>query len=171
MFYYNCNINLYRPFIKLSIGDSPEQDQPREICTDAANNVSELLRIFVNTYGLRRVGFMYTHCVMSATIIHLLNVAHPCTQTALSETYLCEAIRALYDMKTSFPVVERYLRLIRSLAIGWFPQGAPQVRILWPFISVLAILPSRESPTSPGSLISISYANSEETKADPINRQ
>jgi hypothetical protein len=119
--------------------DATQPDQPKPVCIDAANNISELLRLCVNTYGLKRVGFMYTHCVVTAAMIHLLNVSEKSKEMALSEAYLCQAIRALYEMKTSFPIVERYLRNIRSLTMEWFPHGAPQVRIPWSLITILTI--------------------------------
>jgi len=137
MFYYNCQINLFRPFIRLEMIDSDKQ--PKQICINAANNISKLLRLCVKTYGLKRVGFLYTHCVMTATILHLYNVANTTRETEESEANLCEAIRALCEMKSSFPIVERYLRSIRSLTLDWCPQGVPQVSMSRSLFSIPTI--------------------------------
>lgn len=122
MFYYNCIAHLFRPFVKLNMMQSSRT--PKQICTDAANEISLLLRRCIQTYGIKRVGFMYTHCVMTTAIIQLMDVSE--TASNQSQTFLCEAIRALYEMKVAFPIVERYLGSIRDLTVEWCPQGVPE---------------------------------------------
>jgi hypothetical protein len=63
-----------------------------------------------------------THCCMSAAIIHLLNISNQNpnpVMTIQAGEYLLEAIGMLQEMLTAFPIVARYLKVIRSLAEKW----------------------------------------------------
>jgi hypothetical protein len=74
---------------------------PRQICTDAANDISMLLEMYNKSYGLRRVFFINAHCIMTAAIIHVLNIASPkpgIRNTAHSKNHLVQAIRGLGQM-------------------------------------------------------------------------
>jgi hypothetical protein len=74
---------------------------PRQICSDAANDISMLLEIYNKSYGLRRIFFINAHCIMTAAIIHVVNLASPkpgIRNTAHAKNHLVEAIRGLGQM-------------------------------------------------------------------------
>lgn len=78
--------------------------------------------MYSDTYGLRRAYFIITHCVISAAIIHLLNVSGQNTSPLIAipaADYLLKAIRMLHEMLAAFPIVARYLKTIHSLATKW----------------------------------------------------
>lgn len=60
---------------------------------------------------------------MTAGIIHLVRITGAnLVHNVLDATarYVADAIRALYDMLQSFPIVERYLKALRALVLKWF---------------------------------------------------
>ena len=80
----------FRPFLKVDLTNS--NVSPREICTASAKNITSLLAIYRQTYGLRRVPLLVTHIVVTSAIIQLLNLPNPrdAKDLALSLTSLRE---------------------------------------------------------------------------------
>jgi hypothetical protein len=80
--------------------------------------------LYQKTYGFRRMSFLFTHCLMTAAVIHLVTMSgnkippEVCGQT---ETYIADIIRALHELHQSFAIVERYLKVIRALVHRWCP--------------------------------------------------
>ncbi|CAG8979414.1 hypothetical protein HYALB_00012447 [Hymenoscyphus albidus] len=121
VYYHTCVIQLFRPFIRVSFVNSTKN--PRQICGEAAIRISEAMALYKATYGFSKMCFIFTHCCMTAAIIHLVRVTGanlaPHVMDVTSK-YVADAIRALYDMLQSFPIVERYLKAIRALVLKWF---------------------------------------------------
>ena len=68
---------------------------------------------------------------MSAAIIHLLNISNQNPNPVMAiqaGEFLLEAIRMLQEMLTAFPIVARYVTVIRSLAEKWEADLPPNVR-------------------------------------------
>lgn len=96
---------------------------PRQICGEAAIKISESMALYKATYGFNKMCFIFTHCCMTAGIIHLVRITGAnLVPNVLDVTarYVADAIRALYDMLQSFPIVERYLKALRALVLKWF---------------------------------------------------
>lgn len=81
------------------------------------------MALYKATYGFNKLCFIFTHCCMTAGIIHLVRITGAnLVPNVLDATarYVADAIRALYDMLQSFPIVERYLKALRALVLKWF---------------------------------------------------
>ncbi|CZR59534.1 uncharacterized protein PAC_09428 [Phialocephala subalpina] len=119
MFYHNCIIMLFRPFVKVAFVQT-SSETPRQICIASANTISQLLDLHKKTYGIRKSFFVNTHCVMSTAIIHLINISsHPGVPNPEVETYLADAIRAMHDMMKGTIIVGRYLKIMRNMIYKW----------------------------------------------------
>jgi len=71
---------------------------------------------------MRRYLFISTHCLVSAAIIHIVNIsssntASPATEQA--EIYLAEAISGLHATQQTYPIVDRFMRVIQTLVNNW----------------------------------------------------
>src|SRR5690348_10475681 len=96
IYYHNAVIQLFRPFIRVSFVQSAKT--PKQICVESANKISELMSLYEQTYGSRRIGFMHTHTVMTAVIIHLVTISASNVAPDVFEqtdVYLASAIRYL----------------------------------------------------------------------------
>ena len=76
MFYQLLYIHLYRPFLRFTKTTSPlpAHVSPRKYCTQAANAISKLLRLYKRTHGLRHIINKVVYIAHSACTIHLLNL-------------------------------------------------------------------------------------------------
>jgi hypothetical protein len=133
IFYHSCVNHLFRPFVRVTFKEGEKQGTkaPRQICTEAAITISQLLRKYSFMYGLRRAYLILAHCAMSSAIIHLLNMyrqnPNPILTIQASE-HLLEIIAMLQEMLPTFPIVARYLKAIHSLAEKWEVDLPPNVR-------------------------------------------
>lgn len=121
VYYHNCVIQLFRPFIRVSFVNSTKN--PRQICGEAAIKISEAMALYRATYGFNKMCFIFTHCCMTAGIIHLVRITGANLAPnvmAVTARYVADAIRALHEMLQSFPIVERYLKALRALVLKWF---------------------------------------------------
>jgi hypothetical protein len=69
------------------------------------------------------MSFLFTHCLMTAAVIHLVvmsgnNISK--TVALQTERYVADIIRALHGIHHRFSIVERYLKAIRALVDRWF---------------------------------------------------
>ncbi|KAH6663396.1 fungal-specific transcription factor domain-containing protein [Halenospora varia] len=130
IYYHNAVIQLFRPFIRVSFVQSAKT--PKQICVESANKISELMSLYEQTYGSRRIGFMHTHTVMTAVIIHLVTISASNVAPDVFEqtdVYLASAIRYLQEMEKSFPIVSRYLKAIKGLTYKWCTTIPPRVEM------------------------------------------
>ncbi|TVY85089.1 Nitrogen assimilation transcription factor nit-4 [Lachnellula suecica] len=149
MYYWNCVIHLFRPFMKLEyVHSTGSTKSPKPITIEAANKISELLQLSIQTYGLRRVGFMYTHCISTASIIHLVVVSGTPTVPETSLRHLCDAISAMQQIRSTFPIIDRYMGTLRSLAQEWF-RNNPMPHALADAFSAIDIGTPTSAPSSP----------------------
>ena len=76
MFFHLLFIHLFRPFLKYNQANSPlpPQVSPRKMCTQAAANISKLLRTYKRIYGLQQICNIAVYIAHSACTIHLLNL-------------------------------------------------------------------------------------------------
>ena len=105
MFYQLLFIHLFRPFLKYHHPPLLADLSPRKICIYAAARISNLLRIYKRTYGLRQICDIAVYIAHSACIIHLLtlpeksahhNIIHGVRHLEeIAESWLC-ARRALH---------------------------------------------------------------------------
>lgn len=129
IYYHNCIIHLFRPFLRVSFVQNTKP--PREICTEAAIAVSELMKLYSRTYSMRRAYFVIVHSAMSAAIIHLVNISGQNSSTTMAveaADYLSDIIRMLHEMHPTYPIMAQYFKVIRGLVSKWVPVVPPNVR-------------------------------------------
>ncbi|KAF2742451.1 hypothetical protein M011DRAFT_376061, partial [Sporormia fimetaria CBS 119925] len=118
MLYHTVILHLFRPLLKVDIIDS--KIRPRDICTDSANKVSDLLRVYRQHYDLRACQLIMSHCLLSVGIVHLLY-----SQNHIHEDNLVECLQALEDLSICHYFGARSFRIVHSLAKTWdlaFPE-------------------------------------------------
>ncbi|CZR51461.1 uncharacterized protein PAC_01337 [Phialocephala subalpina] len=129
IYYHSCIIQLFRPFLRVSFVQTTKP--PRQICTEAAITISQLMELYFKTYSSRPAFFMIIHCAVSAAIIHLVNISsqNPLPIIAAqSADYLSDAIRILNGMYPNYPILIRHFSVIRSLISKWVPVIPNNVR-------------------------------------------
>ena len=76
MFFQTLFIHLFRPFLKYTRATSPlpETVSPRKLCTQAAQMISKLMRLYKRSHGLRQIPNIAVYIAHAACTIHLLNL-------------------------------------------------------------------------------------------------
>ena len=80
---------------------------------------------------MQRAFFVIVHSAMSAAIIHLVNISTQNTTPAIAvqaTNYLSDNLRMLYEMQTTYPIMGRYVKVIRGLISKWVPVVPDNVR-------------------------------------------
>lgn len=131
MYYHNCVIHLYRPFVKVSFVQNIKA--PRQICTDEANMITRLMNQYFDIYGSKYSIFMMSHCIVSAGIIHLVNLSSSSVAVSPSvreqaEISLIHSMRCLVAPQITFPLVERFLGTLITLTHKWFTNIPPRIQ-------------------------------------------
>lgn len=70
MYYHYAILLLFRPFIKLELAGG--QDSPRDICVQAANAISSLVKSYSGLYTLKRTPSFVPYFVLASTITHMI---------------------------------------------------------------------------------------------------
>ena len=112
MYYHFGILLLFRPFLKLVLLRSAVS--PREICTQAAENISSLLRSYRNLYTLRCTPSFVPYIVLASGIIHLVNA-----NTVLGSAYCDKAVKDLTDLSVCHSFAKRSVKILLSLAHRW----------------------------------------------------
>ena len=101
MFFQLLYIHLFRPFLNYNQSTSPlpAHVSPRKLCTQAAQMISKLLRLYKRSHGLRQICNIAVYIAHSACTIHLLNlpdknakrdIIHGCKHLEeIAESWLC----------------------------------------------------------------------------------
>ncbi|KAL2261580.1 hypothetical protein VTK26DRAFT_3843 [Humicola hyalothermophila] len=136
MYYHFAILLLFRPLLKLQIIGS--SISPRDVCSQAADAISGLLRSYAQLYTLRRTPSFVPYFVLTSSIIHLA-IAATHTETAepvdssnaavssepkpeLSphvREILCRGIADLTEMAPCHHFAEKALNILRYLAKKW----------------------------------------------------
>lgn len=113
MLYYTIIVHLFRPLLKVDLLHS--DIRPREICIDAANNVSRLARVYRSLYDLRMAHLAIPHILLSVCIVHLLYSAEHNT----SRQNLVEGLQGLEALHECHYFGARSFRIVYTLAKKW----------------------------------------------------
>lgn len=138
MYYHTVVLHLFRPFLKVDLLDS--NVSPRDICTQSADNVTNLVGIHRNRYGLRRVCVLMTHILLSSCTVHLLNLPSPSATRGLAQ-----GIRDLREMTVNHTFAGRCLRIVIALGKKWGIPLPPEVEQAAAAVTPEAMLPSPNS--------------------------
>ncbi|KAI9793529.1 MAG: hypothetical protein M1816_007962 [Peltula sp. TS41687] len=123
IYYHTVVLHLFRPFLKVDLLDS--SISPRAICTESAENISILADGYRNLYTLRRECVLMSHCLLSASTIHLLNLPSP-----RASRYITDDLRNLNEASVCHGFAGRCLRIIQTLAQKWeitLPEEASRI--------------------------------------------
>lgn len=115
MYYHFALLLLFRPFIKLIFIGSAVT--PREICTQAAESISSLVRSYHNLYTLACTPSFVPYIVLTASIMHLLD-----GNTVLGPAYFLKGVDDLSDMSDCHGFARRAIEILRYLAKKWAPS-------------------------------------------------
>lgn len=127
MFYYTNVIHLFRPLLKVDLVHSDVH--PRDICIDAANQVSRIVRIYRQFYDFRQAHLIIPHILLTVCIIHLLYSK----ENQLCRQDLVEGLQGLEDLHECHYFGARSFRIIHTLSKIWnlpFPEEHVNSRLL-----------------------------------------
>ena len=156
LYYHYCILSLFRPFIKHLFPQFTVS--PRDICSEAAENISSLTRSYRRLYTLRRTPSFKPPISLNATIIHLMNTNTP---TAVGSTAIQQSISDLYETCIYHKFADKLIDVIHYLAQSWritLPRTRPRTSSLpidgtRPFQSLVVSLyffsPKGPKPSSP----------------------
>jgi hypothetical protein len=166
MLYHTIIVHLFRPMLKVDLVHSDVH--PRDICTEAANNVSAIVRTYRRLYDFRVAHLAIPHILLSVCIVHLLYSKDNKT----AHQNLVEGLQGLEDLHECHYFGARSFRIIYTLAKTWqlpwprelstsklIPQSnsdKPQGTVSPPADPLLVV--PNTAPTTGNSMGPISYA-------------
>jgi hypothetical protein len=119
MLYWTIIVHLFRPLLKVDLVHS--DIRPRNICVDAANKVSDLVRIYRQFYDFRQAHLLIPHILLTVCVVHLLYSK----ENNVSRKNLVEGLQGLDDLHECHYFGARSFRIIYTLAKTWklpFPE-------------------------------------------------
>ena len=119
MLYWTIIVHLFRPLLKVDLIHS--DIRPRDICINAANKVSELVRIYRQFYNFRQAHLLIPHTLLTVCVVHLLYSK----DNSISRQNLIEGMQGLDDLHECHYFGARSFRIIYTLAKTWklpFPE-------------------------------------------------
>ncbi|KAF2009922.1 hypothetical protein BU24DRAFT_436817 [Aaosphaeria arxii CBS 175.79] len=127
MFFQLLFIHLFRPFLKYNPNNSPlpSHVSPRKLCTQAAQMISKLLRLYKRSHGLRQICNIAVYIAHSACTIHLLNLPEK-----NAKRDIIHGVKHLEEIAESWLCARRTLGILSVLAKNWkveLPEEAATV--------------------------------------------
>jgi hypothetical protein len=113
MYYHYAILLLFRPFIKLDIVGSSVS--PRDVCNQAADAISGLVRSYSRLYTLRRTPSFVPYFVLTSSIAHLVTLGN----SREGPEQLKQDIADLQEMTACHGFARRALDIIRYLIKHW----------------------------------------------------
>jgi len=113
MLYHTIIVHLFRPMLKVDLIHSDVR--PRDICIEAANKVSEIIRTYRKFYDFRVAHLAIPHILLSVCIVHLLYSKDNKT----SYRNLVEGLQGLDDLHECHYFGARSFRILHTLAKTW----------------------------------------------------
>ena len=115
MYYHVAILLLLRPLIRYRYLQSVVS--PRDICTQAAENITSLLRSYRQLYSLRRTPSFVPYIVLNASVMHLVNSHSP-----LGSAYTMQCIEDLQAMSINHGFAKEAVKIIKYLAARVNPE-------------------------------------------------
>jgi hypothetical protein len=127
MFFQLLYIHLFRPFLRYSQETSPlpANVSPRRLCSQAAQAISKLLRLYKRSHGLRQICNIAVYIAHSACTIHLLNLPDKNAKRDITH-----GVKHLEEISDSWLCARRTLAILSVLARQWkvdLPEEAAAV--------------------------------------------
>lgn len=116
MFFQLLYIHLFRPFLKYTAATSPlpQTVSPRKLCTQAAQMISKLMRLYKRSHGLRQICNITVYILHSACTIHLLNLPDKNARRDI-----VHGVKNLEEMAEGWLCARRTLSILSILARKW----------------------------------------------------
>jgi hypothetical protein len=127
MFFQLLYIHLFRPFLKYSQATSPlpPNVSPRRLCTQAAEMISKLMRLYRRSHGLRQICNVAVYILHTACTIHLLNLPDKNSRRDITH-----GLKHLEEIAESWLCARRTLAILSVLCRTWkveLPEEAASV--------------------------------------------
>jgi len=120
LYYHFAILMLFRPFVRLRIIASDVS--PRQVCTQAADAISAIIRSYSNLYTLQRTPSFVPYVVLSSGIFHLA-VLQDDMSSAYNKGQLIQNISDLKEMSSCHGFATQALDILRFLAQLWEVDG------------------------------------------------
>lgn len=117
MHYHFAILLLFRPFIKLGIVGS--RVSPRDVCAQASDAISALVKSYKQLYTLRRTPSFVPYFVLTSSIAHLVTMK---SSRSGSEA-LRQGIEDLEEMTKCHTISVRALQILKFLISHWEVEG------------------------------------------------
>ncbi|KAH9876317.1 hypothetical protein J1614_004196 [Plenodomus biglobosus] len=127
MLYFTIIVHLFRPLLKVNLVHS--EVRPRDICIDAANTVSRIVKIYRSFYDFRVAHLAIPHVLLSVCIVHLLYSK----DNEVSRQNLVDGLQGLEDLHECHYFGARCFRIIHALSQHWdlpFPEEHLKSKLL-----------------------------------------
>ncbi|KAF2846331.1 C6 transcription factor-like protein [Plenodomus tracheiphilus IPT5] len=132
MLYFTMIVHLFRPMLKVNLIHS--EVRPRDICIDAANTVSRIVKMYRSFYDFRLAHLTIPHILLSVCVVHLLYSK----DNGLSRQNLVDGLKGLEDIHECHYFGARSFRIIHSLSRQWdlpFPEELMNSKLLLRYAS------------------------------------
>jgi len=113
MHYHYAILLLFRPFIKMTITGSAVS--PRDICTQAADAISALVKSYGKLYSLRRTPSFVPYFVLTSSITHLVALGN----SGLGQEKLRQGLTDLKEMAVCHMFAARAVDILHYLIEYW----------------------------------------------------
>ncbi|KAF8856146.1 hypothetical protein BDZ45DRAFT_480930 [Acephala macrosclerotiorum] len=113
MYYHSAILLLLRPFIKLDIIGSGMS--PRDICLQAADAITALVKSYSNLYTLRRTPSFVPYFVCTSSIAHLIGYGN----SLCGPEHLRQGVADLRDMSWCHGFANQALEIVHFLCRHW----------------------------------------------------
>ena len=117
MHYHFAILLLFRPFIKLEIVGS--HSAPRDICTQAADAISALVKSYNQLYSLRRTPSFVPYFVLTSSITHLVTLGN----SNSNPDKIRQGLADLEELTDCHAFAVRALEILRYLVRHWEIKG------------------------------------------------
>ncbi|KAF2199122.1 hypothetical protein GQ43DRAFT_399445 [Delitschia confertaspora ATCC 74209] len=127
MFFQILYIHLFRPFLKYKPSTSPlpANASPRKYCTQAAQTISKLLRLYRRSHGLRQICNIAVYIAHSACTIHLLNLPEKNARRDI-----VHGVKHLEEIAEGWICARRTLGILSVLARRWGVELPEEARVV-----------------------------------------
>jgi hypothetical protein len=140
MFYHNAILHLFSPFIKVQLTNS--NLHPSDVCIDAANKISELVRMYRQFYDFRVAHLIIPHILLSVCIIHVVYSK----KNPTSYQNLVEGLQGLEDLHECHYFGARSYKIMYAYA--------KQIGVPWPKELHYSKIVPMSNPDRPGGTVS-----------------
>jgi len=125
LFYHSALLLLFQPYISLRLTNSPVL--PQEVCYQAADAISSIVKSYSNLYTLRRTPSFVPYFVFVSSVIHLIAVKNEPTNVEHRQR-LVQGTLDLEEMAGWHGFALRALGTIRYLATCWNNSTTPSTK-------------------------------------------